>query len=82
MQVCLIPPAKQRIIALNVKKTASRHCVHTRAKGSTAEALVAAGGSEALYPPKWQSARYRALLARENGQWHIKSLTLLEALPN
>ena len=52
-----------------------------RAKGSTAEALVAAGGSDALYPPKWQSARYRAVLARENGQWHIKSLTLLETLP-
>lgn len=51
-----------------------------RAKGSTAEALVAAGGNEALYPPKWQSAKYRATLARENGQWHIKGLTLLEAL--
>ncbi|MBR4082380.1 MAG: hypothetical protein IKK21_11405 [Clostridia bacterium] len=51
-----------------------------RAKGSTAEALVAAGGNEALYPPRWQSARYRAILARENGQWHVKSLTLLETL--
>ena len=51
-----------------------------RAKGSTAEALVAAGGNEALYPPKWQSCRYRAVLARENGQWHIKGLTLLETL--
>lgn len=51
-----------------------------RAKGSTAEALVAAGGSEALYPPRWASAKYRAVLTRENGQWRIKSLTLLENL--
>ena len=51
-----------------------------RAKGSTAEALVAAGGSDALYPPRWTSARYRAVLTRENGQWRIKSLTLLEQL--
>ncbi len=51
-----------------------------RAKGSTAEALVAAGGSEALYPPRWTSASYRAVLTRENGQWRIKSLTLLEEL--
>lgn len=53
-----------------------------RAKGSVAEALVAAKGNDALYPPAWQSARYRAVLTRENGQWHIRSLTLLENLIN
>ena len=53
-----------------------------RAKGSKAEELVAAGGNSALYPPAWQSARYRAVLVRENGQWHIKSLSLLEKLAN
>ncbi len=31
-------------------------------------------------PPKWQSARYQVVLTRENGQWHIKNLTLLEYL--
>lgn len=51
-----------------------------RAKGTTAEQLVAQGGSSALYPPSWQAARYRAVLTKENGQWHIKSLTLLENL--
>ena len=49
-----------------------------RAKGTRAEALVASGGSRALYPPSWQSGRYRCVLVRESGQWRIKSLTLLE----
>ena len=53
-----------------------------RAKGSTAEALVASGGESALYPPAWQSAKYRAVLTKENGQWHIKSLTLIQTLSN
>ena len=48
-----------------------------RAKSSKADALVAERGSSALYPPPWQSARYRAILTKENGQWLIKSLTLL-----
>ena len=51
-----------------------------RAKGTRADALVASGGSAALYPPAWQAAKYRAVLVRENGQWHIKSLTLIENL--
>ena len=51
-----------------------------RAKGSRAEDLVARGGENAVYPPSWQSARYRAVLTQEDGQWKIKSLTLLENL--
>lgn len=51
-----------------------------RAKGNKAEELVAAGGASALYPPKWQSARYRVTLTRNNGQWRIQSIGLLEAL--
>lgn len=51
-----------------------------RAKGSRAEALVAAGGSSALYPPKWHSGKYRVTLMKDNGQWRIRSLTLLENL--
>lgn len=51
-----------------------------RAKGTTAEALVAAGGNDALYPPRWKAARYYAVLTRENGQWRIKSLSLIEEL--
>ena len=26
--------------------------------------------------PKWQSAQYSVLLSRENGQWHIRNLTV------
>lgn len=51
-----------------------------RIKGDKAEAAVAAQGSGAVYPPSWQSARYRAVLVKENGQWRIKSLTLIENL--
>ncbi len=51
-----------------------------RIKGSKAEEAVAAFGEKAVYPPSWQSARYRAVLTRENGQWRIKSLSLIENL--
>ncbi|MBP3637676.1 MAG: hypothetical protein J6K13_09000 [Clostridia bacterium] len=51
-----------------------------RIKGSKAEEAVAQRGADAVYPPSWQSAKYRAVLAKENGQWRIKSLTLIENL--
>lgn len=51
-----------------------------RIKGDRAEAAVAARGESAVYPPPWQSARYRAVLTKENGQWRIKSLSLIENL--
>lgn len=51
-----------------------------RVKADKAEALVAEQGSSAIYPPSWQGARYRAVLVKENGQWRIKSLTLIENL--
>ena len=53
-----------------------------RAKGTAADALIAAGGSEALYPPTWQSAKYRAVLVKENGQWRIRGLTMVQVLGN
>jgi len=53
-----------------------------RIKGSKAEAFIAQYGEDVLYPPKWTSARYRAVLVKDNGQWRIRSLTLLEELPN
>lgn len=46
-----------------------------RANSASREALLAAGGEESLSPPKWDTASYRAILIRENGQWRIKSLT-------
>lgn len=51
-----------------------------RVKGSRAEAIIAQYGNDALYPPDWQAASYRAVLTKENGQWRIKSLTMLEEL--
>ena len=53
-----------------------------RIKGAKAEEAIAQRGESAIYPPGWQSARYRAVLSKENGQWRIKSLTLIENLPD
>jgi len=53
-----------------------------RIKASKAEAYIAARGEDAVYPPEWISARYEVILKKENGQWHIRSLTLLETLPD
>ncbi len=30
--------------------------------------------------PKWQAARYSVVLIRENGQWHIRNMTVVEKL--
>lgn len=49
-----------------------------RAKGLKADELIARDGAEALYPPAWPDARYRVLLAREGGQWKIRSLTPIQ----
>ena len=51
-----------------------------RIKGDKAEEAVALYGQNAVYPPTWQSTRYRVTLVRESGQWHIKSLVMQEML--
>ncbi len=51
-----------------------------RIKGSVAESYIAQYGDEVLYPPEWISARYRAALIKENGQWKILSLATMEIL--
>lgn len=51
-----------------------------RVKGTKAEAYIAQYGESALYPPNWTSVRYRALLVKENGQWRVRSLSLIEEL--
>lgn len=51
-----------------------------RVKGTVAEDYIDRFGSEALYPPEWISARYRATLVKENGQWKILSIQTLERL--
>lgn len=51
-----------------------------RIKGSKAEAYIAQYGNDVLYPPDWISARYRATLVKENGQWKILSIQTIERL--
>ena len=51
-----------------------------RVKGSVAEEYIALYGNEALYPPDWISARYRATLVKENGQWKILGIQTIERL--
>ena len=51
-----------------------------RVKGSVAEEYIELYGEDALYPPDWVSARYRATLVKENGQWKILSIQTIERL--
>lgn len=37
-------------------------------------------GDEYQNPPKWQSGSYNAVLAKKNGRWTIRSITLNEVL--
>ena len=48
-----------------------------RVKGTKADEVIAKKGAEAVYPPSWPDAQYRVSLVKENGQWKIRSLTLL-----
>ena len=51
-----------------------------RVKGTVAEEYIDRFGNDALYPPEWISARYRATLVKENGQWKILSIQTVEIL--
>ncbi|MEG0766671.1 MAG: hypothetical protein RR482_03050 [Clostridia bacterium] len=44
-------------------------------------AAAIAENEKRLYPPPWNTARYRATLVRIDGQWKIASLKLMETLP-
>ena len=58
---------------LNITERIPR--IDGRVKGSKADELIAQAGNDAVYPPAWKDAEYRAYLCRENGQWKIKALT-------
>jgi hypothetical protein len=60
-------------VRLTIKEKIPR--IDGRVKGSKADEVIAKEGNEALYPPAWPDAEYRAYLTRENGQWKIKTLT-------
>ena len=66
---------QQRQVTLEVTESITH--IDGRAKASEAEALVAAGGSDAVYPPGWGTARYRVTLEQDiaSKQWLISSIT-------
>ena len=37
-------------------------------------------GDDYLSPPRWQGGRYTATMVKENNQWHIRSIALMEAI--
>ncbi len=49
-----------------------------RIKGSVAERYIEQYGDQVIYPPDWQSATYKATLVKENGQWKILSLAVMQ----
>ena len=49
-----------------------------KVKSSAREAVTAQGLS--LSAPKWQTTQYNVLLSRENGQWHIRNLTVARTI--
>ena len=48
-----------------------------RVKGTRADEIIAKKGGSAVYPPDWVDAQYRVTLMKENGQWKIRTLTLI-----
>ncbi len=63
-------------VRLNISERIPR--IDGRVKGTKADEVIAREGANAVYPPAWQDAEYRVLLTRENGQWKIKTLTLVK----
>lgn len=51
-----------------------------RVNGSYGEAARALYGEGYASPPRWQGGRYSATMVKENNQWHIRSLSLIEAI--
>lgn len=51
-----------------------------RVKSKNAEAAQALYGDGYQAPPRWQGGQYSATLVKENGQWHIRSISLVTAL--
>ncbi len=51
-----------------------------RVTAKHADAAKALYGEGYASPPRWQAGRYAASLVKENGQWHIRSLSLVEPL--
>ena len=51
-----------------------------RVRSADVEAAKALYGEGYESPPAWQGGKYAATLVKENNQWHIRSLSLIEVL--
>ena len=51
-----------------------------RIQGQYRESAILKYGESIVYPPAWTGAKYVANLVKENGQWHIKSISLKATL--
>ena len=51
-----------------------------RVNSKNADAAKGLYGESYESPPRWQGGRYTATLVKENGQWRIRSIALVEAL--
>lgn len=51
-----------------------------RVNSADSDAAKALYGDGYESPPRWQGGRYAATMVKENNQWHIRSLSLIEAI--
>ncbi|NLO86508.1 MAG: hypothetical protein GX096_13950 [Clostridiales bacterium] len=51
-----------------------------RVNGTYADAAKTLYGDTYETPPKWQGGKFSATLVKENNQWHIRSLSLIQAI--
>ena len=51
-----------------------------RVNPKNADAARALYGDSHESPPRWQAGKYTAALVKENNQWHIRSIALVEVL--
>ena len=58
--------------------TATIPRIDGRVNGKNADAAKALYGEGYQSPPRWQGGRYTATLVKENNQWHIRSIALVE----
>ena len=63
-----------------VEFTESIPRIDGRVNSKNADAARALYGDGYESPPRWQGGRYTAVLVKENNQWHIRSIALVEAL--
>ncbi len=62
-------------VRLTVKERIPR--IDGRVRGTRADEVISQNGANAVYPPDWPDATYRVGLVKENGQWKIRSMTIM-----